>query len=91
LDTVPYHAQHARPAGHRALRRSAGAAFVVGVTVTALVAGVAVAAWLANGTGLGYAKVKAKQALTTVSADPAATLYPGSTGDLVVTAKNPNP
>lgn len=50
------------------------------------------AAWTSNGTGSGYAKAGTAQALTTVdaSASTTATLYPGATGDVVLTVSNPN-
>lgn len=83
--------RHARPRPGGRLRRSAGGAFVVGATITSLVAGVAFAAWLANGSGTGYAKVKQKQALVTESATASDTLYPGAVGDLTFRVHNPNP
>ena len=54
---------------------------------------VAVAAWVTNGTGSGYAKAGSSQALTTVdvSASTTATLYPGVTGNVTLRIDNPNP
>jgi hypothetical protein len=61
-------------------------------TVVALVAGVALAAWVANGTGSGYAKAVTAQQLTTVDASAltVAQLYPGGSGDVKITIVNPN-
>jgi hypothetical protein len=66
----------------------------VGATVIALgVAALVYAAWLAGGTGSGYAKAKSAQQLTTVdvSASTSATLYPGADGDVLIKISNPNP
>jgi hypothetical protein len=53
---------------------------------------VALASWLATGTGKGYAKAGTAQALTTsVTAVSSGLLYPGGTGDAYVTINNPNP
>lgn len=59
--------------------------------ITVLVAGVAFAEWLANGTGSGYAKARRATPLTTSSATASESLYPGGTGDAVVTVNNANP
>jgi hypothetical protein len=58
-----------------------------------MVAGVAFAAWLADGTGSGSARARVAEALTTLDASASATpdLYPGGTGDLVLQIANPNP
>jgi hypothetical protein len=67
---------------------------VLGVAVAALAtAGLVSAAWLAGGTGSGYAKAGSSQALTTVdaSASTTATLYPGVSGDVTLKLSNPNP
>jgi hypothetical protein len=58
-----------------------------------LVGSVAFAAWTATGSGSGYAKATNAQALTTVdvSASTTATLYPGATGDVLLSIHNPNP
>jgi hypothetical protein len=58
-----------------------------------LAAGIAYAAWTATGGGSGYAKATSAQPLTTVdvSASTSATLYPGTTGDLLLRINNPNP
>ena len=61
--------------------------FVVGLL---FVSGVALAEWLANGTGSGYAKAGNAQNLTTSAAVASASLYPGGTGDLALTVNNPN-
>lgn len=62
-------------------------------TVVALVGSVALAAWVTNGTGSGYARAGSAQALTTVdvSATTPATLYPGVTGNVRLSINNPNP
>jgi len=65
-----------------------------GVTLIALAAvGLVYAAWTSSGTGSGYAKAGTAQALTTVdvSASTTATLYPGSSGDVLIEISNPNP
>jgi hypothetical protein len=76
----------ARP---RTIRRKAvaiGAALALGFVST-----VVLAEWLASGSGEGYARAGVAQPLTTVSATPAASLYPGQTGDLLLRVHNPNP
>jgi hypothetical protein len=60
-------------------------------TLVALIAGVAIAAWTATGSGNGYAKAKSAVALTTNAVVPAATLYPGASGQAEITIVNPNP
>ena len=77
--------------GRRRQRRfrkafAAGAALALG-----FVANLVFAEWLANGTGEGYARAGQAQALTTGPAQPLASLYPGGTGDLALTVRNPNP
>jgi hypothetical protein len=54
-------------------------------------AGVAFAAWTATGTGAAGAKATAFQALTVSAGTTTAQLYPGSSGDAVVSVTNPNP
>jgi hypothetical protein len=66
----------------------------VAVAVVALAAaGLVSAAWLANGTGSGYAKAGTASALTTVdvSASTTASLYPGVSGNVTLRVSNPNP
>jgi len=73
--------------GHRRLIFTA-------VTVLVMAAvGLVYAAWTTNGSGSGYAKAGSSQALTTVdvSATTAASLYPGTTGDVKLSISNPNP
>ncbi len=82
-----------RASGGLAARGSWRGRFVI---VSALVAaglttGVAFADWLASGTGSGYAKAHTAEPLRTISAAAAPTLYPGGTGDFVITIENPNP
>ena len=62
-------------------------------TVVAIAGSVALAAWVTNGTGSGYARAGTAQALTTVdvSASTTATLYPGSNGNVDIRINNPNP
>lgn len=57
------------------------------------VVGIATAAWLASGTGSGYAKAGTAQSLATLDASASAVgdLYPGGSGDLYLTISNPNP
>ncbi|SES25554.1 hypothetical protein [Lentzea albida] len=73
----------------RSVRRGA---VVLALTTAALGSGVAYAAWTSSGTG--SATTKAGTALAPVVAAGAVTtgtLYPGGTGDAVVTVSNPNP
>jgi hypothetical protein len=64
---------------------AAGAALALG-----FVGNVVFAEWLAQGTGTGYARAMETQALTTTAAQATASLYPGGTGDLVLSVHNPN-
>ena len=53
---------------------------------------VALASWLATGTGNGYAKAGTAQPLTTnVATVTSGSLYPGGNGDVYITVNNPNP
>ena len=63
------------------------------MVVGATAGSVALAAWIAAGTGAGYAKATTAQALTTVdvSASTSASLYPGANGDVQLRIGNPNP
>src|SRR5919112_284628 len=68
-------------------------AFVVfALGVSAVVASVVVAAWVANGSGPAYAKAATASSLTLgdASASAAADLYPGATGSVKVMVTNPN-
>lgn len=67
-------------------------AFLATVAVLST-AGLVFAAWLTSGSGSGYAKAGTSQALSTVdvSASTTATLYPSSTGDVLLRVSNPNP
>ncbi len=56
-----------------------------------LVAGVAFAAWTANGTGSGTAKALNAQTVTIVADTGTADLYPGSTGNVYFKLTNTNP
>jgi hypothetical protein len=74
----------------RRLRRITAASVFLGM----LAAGsIAYAVWTASGTGAGYAQARTAQALSTLdaSADTAADLYPGATGDVKLRIDNPNP
>ena len=67
------------------------AAVVAGFT-GALVLSVAMAAWVAGGSGNGYAKAGSAQSLTTSAvAVTSNLLFPGGSGDVKVTINNPNP
>lgn len=67
-------------------------AVLVAGLVGALGLGVAVAQWIASGSGSGYAKATTAQALTTSTAATTAELYPGKTGgSLYLVVNNPNP
>ncbi|MDX6651257.1 MAG: hypothetical protein QOJ38_38 [Solirubrobacterales bacterium] len=70
---------------HKAVAALAAAVAVIGASLV-------YAAWLATGTGSGYAKAGSAQALSTVdvSASTAATLYPGGSGDVAIKVSNPN-
>jgi hypothetical protein len=65
----------------------------VAATVAGLLLGVgsAVAYWTATGTGSGTAAASTFVAPTVAAGNASAQLYPGGTGDLVVTATNTNP
>ena len=66
----------------------------IAVAVVALAtAGLVSAAWLANGTGSGYAKAGTASSLTTVdvSASTTASLYPGVSGNVTLRVSNNNP
>jgi hypothetical protein len=63
------------------------------LTIVVLAAAALVyAAWTTNGSGSGYAKAGTSQALSTidVSASTTASLYPGTTGDVLIKVSNPN-
>jgi hypothetical protein len=67
----------------------AGLACLAAVTAGSLV----YAAWTSTGSGSGYAKAGTAIDLNTVdvSASTTATLYPGSSGDVLIKISNPNP
>lgn len=69
--------------------RRVGAALGVAASVVVLT-GVALAGWTTPGAGSGYAKAQRVIPLTTEPATTTADLYPGSTGDLMVTIRNDN-
>ena len=73
--------------------RTRSKALIVTIVAVAglLAASVAFAAWLAGGSGSGYAKAQTASGLTTIVATPTATLYPGLTGDVSIVIVNPNP
>lgn len=61
-------------------------------TLSLFGAGIAFAAWTANGTGSGTAKATSAQALSTEAvAITTGDLYPGATGDVKIKIVNPNP
>lgn len=63
-------------------------------TVTLSAAGIAFAAWTADIDGTGGASAGSHQATTVLAVTPTAPeaqLYPGGTGDVKFTVKNPNP
>jgi hypothetical protein len=69
-------------------------AVVAGVTMLALTAaGLVYAAWTTSGSGSGYVKAGSALTLSTVdvSASTTATLYPGTSGDVLLKVSNPNP
>jgi hypothetical protein len=55
-------------------------------------AGMVFAAWTSNGTGSAYSKAGSSSPLSTVdvSASTTATLYPGTSGDVLIKVSNPN-
>lgn len=68
---------------------------IIGVGVTVIVLGavsLVYAAWTTSGSGSGYAKAGTAQALSTVdvSASTTASLYPGSSGNVLIRIANPN-
>jgi hypothetical protein len=75
--------------------RSRRTAVVTGAGLVAalLGAGIAVAAWTSTGDGAATAKAGTAQAPTTsdVQAFTSGLLYPGGTGDVMITINNPNP
>src|SRR5262245_47087255 len=73
---------------NRRTRRVALVAFASGLL---FISGVALAEWLATGTGSGYAKAANAENLTTNVTVASESLYPGGTGDLALTVNNPNP
>ena len=89
------HGRHSAPAASSAQRSRPWRATPVVVVATALSvllgAGVAFAAWTATGTGAAGAKATAFQALTVSAGTTTAQLYPGGSGDAVVSVTNPNP
>jgi hypothetical protein len=66
------------------------AVIAAGLSVV-LGAGVAFAAWTANGTGSGTAKALSAQTVTVNASTGTADLYPGSTGAVYFTLTNTNP
>jgi hypothetical protein len=76
------------------MRASNRRRLIVGtLTIVVLAAAALVyAAWTTNGSGSGYAKAGTSQALSTidVSASTTASLYPGTTGDVLIKVSNPN-
>lgn len=76
------------------MKRFATKIGITGVALAAfLVAGVAFAAWVVNGSGSGYSKATSSQDLYTDNASGAtvAQLYPGASGDVKLVVRNPNP
>ncbi|GIU96885.1 MAG: hypothetical protein KatS3mg013_0688 [Actinomycetota bacterium] len=72
----------------RRIRRTLTATLLLG----AMLAGsVAFAAWLATGTGSGYARAITASDLSTDTVATVADLYPGGTGDVKIKIVNPNP
>ena len=86
------HGRHATPAAPRT-RPWRTTPVVVFTTALAVFmgAGVAFAAWTASGTGAAGAKATSFQALTVSAGTATAQLYPGGSGDAVVSVTNPNP
>lgn len=72
------------------MSRKKKVAILAGALGALLAIGVAFAQWTATGTGSGYAKAKTAVDLSTVAVTPAATLYPGGTGNALISIVNPN-
>ncbi len=66
-------------------------AVVAGLTALLLVLGLAFAAWLATGNGLGGAKAGVAQPMTATAGTPTSLLYPGGVADVALSIANPNP
>jgi hypothetical protein len=65
---------------------------VIALTGSMLTASIALAAWVATGTGTGAAKAGTAVSLTVANGTAAGDLYPGFTdGDLYFEVTNPNP
>lgn len=74
------------------LRKIGRKASIASLLVGGMLAGsVALAAWVATGTGSGYAEAGTAAALTTSVTATTADLYPGGSGDLFIRINNPNP
>lgn len=80
------------PTTHRRPRRHLATLVTVSAVLAVLMgAGVAYAAWTATGTGTAGAKATTFQPLTVSAGTTTAQLYPGGSGDAVVSITNPNP
>lgn len=73
------------------MKRMRRAVAVVAVFAVVAVSSVALAEWLANGSGSGRASAITARALSVTGASGGAGLYPGGTGDVSLTISNPNP
>jgi hypothetical protein len=75
------------------MRKLAGKrlAVIAGGLSIVLAAGVAFAAWTANGSGSGTAKALSAQTVTVNASTGTADLYPGSNGNVYFTLTNANP
>ena len=71
-------------------RRKRIALGLVGVVALAG-GGVAIAAWIAGGTGTGAAEATSAIPLTVSDGTTVEQLYPGATGNIIVDITNPNP
>jgi len=86
------HGRHTAPEAPRSRRWRTTPVVVVATALSVLMgAGVAFAAWTANGTGAAGAKATSFLALTVSAGTTTAQLYPGGSGDAVVSVTNPNP
>lgn len=80
------------PTSHRPPRRHVAPLVTVAAMLSVLMgAGVAYAAWTATGTGTAGAKATTFQPPTVSAGTTTAQLYPGGSGDAVLSITNPNP
>jgi P pilus assembly chaperone PapD len=73
------------------MRTTVKRAVVIGTALAVTTgAGVAYAAWVANGTGSAAVTATTAQSLSATTVSPSVALYPGATADAVIQITNPN-